>query len=153
MLSHLQGAANRTDLRRTAFLERELTDLQGKLAQLQAQHQQQQQQSDRLLAAQDKALQALQHQLQPARDQDRQLQQQLEESRRQCWLLSRRQAWALEQLKQRDRHAKPFVPLRSASLSAFTHRLRETSAASSAAGMPYAGGTLDAIPIRQVPTD
>lgn len=102
MLSHLQGASNRADLRRTASLEQEVADLQQKLAQLQEHYQQKQQQNDQLLEAQNKALQALRRQLQPSQGTDEHLREQLEESRKQYRLMAKRQDWALKQLAQRE---------------------------------------------------
>ena len=101
MLSHLQGALNRADLQYMAKLEQEVCTLRDKLERQQIQHQKSQQQSNRLVTAQEKALQSLRQQIRPDENGPSNVQKELESVRRKYHLVARQKDWALKQLQQR----------------------------------------------------
>ena len=104
MLSHLQGAANRADLKYLARLEQELQELKARLERQQRQHQASQQQSRQLIAAQEKALHNLRQQLGANRPDHSRLQQELDCTRRRYTLVNRQKNWAFKQLQRQ--HAR-----------------------------------------------
>lgn len=123
MLSHLQGAANRADLRYTTRLEEEITILRDKLERQQIQHQKNQQQSQCLIAAQEKALHSLRQKIGPSRTDHTKAHQELDALRRKHSLLSRQKEWALKQL--RRQHSR--IRLLEEKQQQLTEQLQETS--------------------------
>ncbi len=102
MLSHLQGAANRADLKYSSALEHQLAELKQQLEQQRQQSELKIGKNEQLLSAQQNALASIQQRLVPAPESELVIKQQLSESRKQCQLLSRKQTWLVSQLAQRE---------------------------------------------------
>ncbi len=102
MLSHLQGATNRADLRYCRDLEQQVTDLQQQLEQSRQYRQQHQASQDRLMQAQQKALSALRQQVvEPPVDIIR-VRDQLREQQKSSRQLQKRLEWTETRLSDRE---------------------------------------------------
>lgn len=102
MLSHLQGASNRADLKYTHRLEHRVAELEQRLDQQKRQFEAKIAKNEQLLSAQHKALASMRQQLVPAAESERLIKQKLSESRKQSQLLTRKQSWLVSQLARRE---------------------------------------------------
>lgn len=100
MLSHLQGASNRADLKHSSALEQQVAELQQQLEQQRQQFELKLAKKEQRLAAQECDLAAMQARSIPAKKPERPLRQQLAEAHQAQRLLSRKQTWLVAQLAQ-----------------------------------------------------